>query len=44
VMDWRNPVFVAKVASLSATARGNGNSMLEWTGLGQLAINLDYTQ
>ena len=34
-MDWRNPVLVAGVASLSAAARGNGNSILEWTSLGR---------
>jgi len=37
VTSWRNPFLAAGVASLSATARGNGNSILEWTSLGQLA-------
>jgi len=38
-MDWQNPVLVAGVANLSATARGNGKPILGWTGLGQLVKN-----
>jgi len=41
-MHLRNPVLAAGAVSLSraltATARGNNNSILEWTGLGQLVI------
>jgi hypothetical protein len=40
---WLVFAIAAGTASLSATARGNGDSILEWTGLGQLALYLYYT-
>jgi len=42
-MDYPNPALVAGFAGLPAAARGNGNSILEWIGLGQLVKHRHFT-